>query len=198
MYHIKSDKRSQTSAILITNAFKKCLEYKDYSEITITDIQRESTVSRSTFYRLFDCMDDVVIYLCDKTFEHVIEEFQFSEHKDLYTIALLFVTNWMKEDKILQLAISIHREDILFNCHMKHFEEIHTIVKENSPNNYFSSYHISFLCSMMVGTLSTWIKEGKKENPTELVQCISYVLDDFYHLMTSNKNGAIHPSTPPK
>lgn len=183
MYHIKSDKRSQTTAILITNAFKKCLEYKNYHEITITDIQKESTVSRSTFYRLFDCMDDVVVYLCDKTFEHIIDEFQYYKRKDLYTIALIFATSWMQEAKILQLAVSIHREDILFNCHMKHFEEIHAIVKENSPDDYFSSYHISFLCSIMVGTLSTWIKEGKKESPAELVQCIFCVLNDFYHLM---------------
>lgn len=183
MYHIKPDKRSQTTAILITDAFRKCLEYKEYSDITITDIQKESTVSRSTFYRLFDCMDDVVEYLCDKTFDRVIEEFQLSEHNDLYSIALLFATNWMQEEKILQLAVSIHREDILFNCHMKHFEEIHAIVKEKSSNGYFSCYHIAFLSSVMVGTLSTWIKEGKKESPTELVECIFCVLNDFYHLM---------------
>lgn len=183
MYHIKPDKRSQTTAVLITDAFKKCLLKKEYEQITITDIQRESTVSRSTFYRLFDCMDDVVAYLCSKTFDIISAEIQHCGYQNFHDIALLFARNWMQQEDLLQLTVKIHREDILYNCHMNYFDKIRQIVTDMTQNDTFSAYHISVLCSVMVGTLLTWIKEGRQKSPEELVTCMMTVLGDFYHLM---------------
>ena len=73
MYHIKKDKRSQTSARLISEGLTKCLQKKDFSKITITDIQKESYVGRATFYRLFDKLPDVLAYQCDQVFEDVLQ-----------------------------------------------------------------------------------------------------------------------------
>ena len=63
MYHIKSDKRSRTSAKLICDAMLRCLDEKPFSEITIVDLQKESTVDvllfivcstvRKTFWNIF-------------------------------------------------------------------------------------------------------------------------------------------------
>ncbi len=50
MYHIKQDKRAQTSVELICTGLKQCLREKSFENITISDIQRISGVSRSTFY----------------------------------------------------------------------------------------------------------------------------------------------------
>ena len=53
MYHIKNDKRAQTSTELICAGLLACMREKPFARITITDVQRASTVSRSTFYRNF-------------------------------------------------------------------------------------------------------------------------------------------------
>ena len=68
MYHIKNDVRSQKSAKFISEGLQKCLAYKTFSEITITDVLRASYVGRATFYRLFDNLSDVLAYLCIPTF----------------------------------------------------------------------------------------------------------------------------------
>lgn len=60
MYHIKNDKRAEKSAKLICDAMLQLISTKSFSEITVSDIQRVSSVSRSTFYRCFDCLADVL------------------------------------------------------------------------------------------------------------------------------------------
>lgn len=60
MYHIKNDKRAQASTELICAGLLACMKEKPFARITITDVQRASTVSRSTFYRNFDCLEDVL------------------------------------------------------------------------------------------------------------------------------------------
>ena len=71
MYHIKSDKRSQTSAKLICDAMLRCLETKSLFETTIVDLQKESPVGRSTFYRLFDRTEDVLEYLYEQRIQEI-------------------------------------------------------------------------------------------------------------------------------
>lgn len=56
MYHIKNDKRARASTELICAGLLACMKEKPFARITITDVQRASTVSRSTFYRNFDCL----------------------------------------------------------------------------------------------------------------------------------------------
>lgn len=71
MYHIKHDKRAESSVELICTAVLELLETKPLGEITISDVQRRSTVSRSTFYRNFDSLEDVLALLCDRGFDEI-------------------------------------------------------------------------------------------------------------------------------
>lgn len=74
MYHIKNDKRCQKSAARIGEAFRTVLAGKQLSEITVTDIQKASGVGRSTFYRLFDNIDDVLLYVAEDEFHGLITD----------------------------------------------------------------------------------------------------------------------------
>ena len=75
MYHIKNDKRARASTELICAGLLACMKEKPFARITITDVQRASTVSRSTFYRNFDCLEDVLALLCDRGFQAVFSEY---------------------------------------------------------------------------------------------------------------------------
>lgn len=68
MYHIKEDKRAKASVELICDGLKRCLKEKSFESVTISDIQRVSGVSRSTFYRNFDRIEDVLALMCDRVF----------------------------------------------------------------------------------------------------------------------------------
>ena len=74
MYRIKNDKRSLNSIKLVSDGLVKCLETKEFDNISISDIQKTTYVSRATFYRYFDSTLDVLVYNIDKIFENTIEK----------------------------------------------------------------------------------------------------------------------------
>ena len=75
MYHIKRDKRALASVELICAGLLRLMARKPFEKITITDLQKESTVSRSTFYRNFDCLEDVLELLCDRGFQTIFDTY---------------------------------------------------------------------------------------------------------------------------
>ena len=73
MYHIPDDKRAQKSAELIWRGMEQCLREKTFQKLRISDIHQKSYVSRATFYRLFDSLQDVLIYECDQIYTQLAE-----------------------------------------------------------------------------------------------------------------------------
>ena len=171
MYHIANDKRARISAGLVLDALEECLKEKNYDLITITDVCRVSTVSRATFYRLFDNMDDVLAYkieLFESEFESEITG------KDIREIMVSFLSRWIEHPEVLDILIHIHREDILYECHRKRADNIsrHFLKMEATD------YHISILTQLLISVLTTWAKNGKKETPAEIVDILEKVMND--------------------
>ena len=75
MYHIKHDKRVYKSANLICDGLAEMLKVKSYDEISITDVCNINGIARTTFYRLFDTLDDV-LYQFDNLFEQSINKYK--------------------------------------------------------------------------------------------------------------------------
>ena len=72
MYHISKDKRALQSSELIYNGLLECIKKKPFDQISVSDLQKASGVARSTFYRAFDNISDVLYWKCDTCFYEVI------------------------------------------------------------------------------------------------------------------------------
>ena len=178
MYHIVNDKRAYASSRLVRDALFELVKEKPYDKITISDICRESTVSRATFYRLFDNMDDVVAWqveLFSQHFEKVV-----ANEPNVRTMEIFF-EQWMIHDDILDLIIEIHREDILYTAHQRHAVQLE---KRLQLDGEFSNYHAAALSMLMIAMLTTWAKNGKKESAKELVATYRRVLRDCAKALT--------------
>lgn len=68
MYHIKDDKRSKQSAKYIFYSFNSLLHEKKFEDIKITEVIERAQVSRSTFYRNYDALEDILRYECNQKF----------------------------------------------------------------------------------------------------------------------------------
>ena len=66
MIHVKEDKRAKRSAELLLDGLVICMNQKDFTEISVSDLQKASGVSRATFYRLFDNVQDVLAFKCEE------------------------------------------------------------------------------------------------------------------------------------
>lgn len=160
MYHIKPDKRARTSAQLICAGMSTCLKEKSFENITISDLQRASGVSRSTFYRSFDRMEDVLALMCDRVFEEAFSS-------DYANLSEAVFTTWFRHQEMIETVVRIKRGDLLFDslrrCAEKTFELTGTALFD---------YMVSIVSSSMMGIMVTWVERGKKESEEELKNMI--------------------------
>lgn len=78
------NKKEEKTNELILAALERLLEKKSYTDISVSDIILESTVSRSTFYAHYKKKDDVLRNVCTSIFNHAFS----SNHTKEGNIAL--------------------------------------------------------------------------------------------------------------
>ena len=160
MYHIKEDKRAQASVELICDGLKRCLIDKSFESLTISDIQRISGVSRSTFYRNFDRMEDVLALMCDRVFEEAFAS-------DYSNISEAVFRTWFRHADMIEAVVGIGRGDMLYASLRRCTSRMRSGLPEwgdAAPLDYLAS----IIASSMMGIMITWVERGKKESEEEL------------------------------
>ncbi len=157
MYHIKEDKRSQDSANRIYRSLRHILVNKNLEDVSISDISKECGISRMTFYRLFDNINDIL--------EYKINDF-YKEYKNN-------VLN--KDDKLLYFFEfwSYHKDLIrLLNNNAYHIL-LSIFIKDNSNiSNVKFIYESNIKASILASILSTWSLRKGIEKPCELKEIV--------------------------
>lgn len=166
MYHIKNDKRSYKSAELICEGLAERLKTKSYWEISITDVCAATGIARTTFYRLFDTLDDVLLYQFDSLFETALKEYIVPKQTGQSYAKLMLITA-MKNPPLITAIISSGRNDLFdFATRAKESTIIQNL--QLDINDTDRLYCTPMLNSMVFAALSTWVKEGCKETPDQL------------------------------
>lgn len=175
MYHIKADKRSQTSARLICEGLVECMKKKEFTQITITDIQRASGVGRSTFYRLFDNLSDVLQYICDKHIDSSITDVGLSKDMTLDEFMIKSIDALMKNEAVITALVTSDRSDLLFKSIKARIAQIQILISEKfniDPTEQMSDIQISYFLGMIIsafaGILGVWIRNGRQESAEEV------------------------------
>jgi len=97
MYHQCTTEKTATQQKLFTNTLHTLMQTNLLGDITITELCKQSGLTRNIFYRLFDCKEDVLFAIIDSYFyecgqyisihknnEHLLNFFTFwKEHKEL-------------------------------------------------------------------------------------------------------------------
>lgn len=173
MYHISNDKRSKQSSEFIWQGLLDCLKKKSYENITISDLQKASGVARTTFYRSFDNISDVLYWKCDLGFYEALNGLNLKEFKGEFYLAEHYFNYWINNSEILELLIKIHRQDIIYACHIKNAEILQDKfgkLKDLQPRN--SKYFMAIRTGLTISILTAWLQSGKKETTTELISII--------------------------
>lgn len=170
MYHIKQDKRSVKSAQLLCDGLSQALEAHPYKDISISDICSSCGVARSTFYRLFDTLDDVLLYQFDSLFQNSLAEFEHSEEP--YAKVILRVA--IRNKPLLHALVSSGRTDLFdFTTRSREDDILQHLQLDISSQHRL--YCTPMLNAMMCAVIRTWLANGCCETVTEL-----------YHILTEN------------
>ncbi len=154
-----------------------CLKHKRFDDITISDIQKESSVGRATFYRLFDNMNDVLEYECNNVFEQMLSEYKNKCNNKLIVtdqfeaMFLFFMEYWINHPLLIEAITSENRAHIINKVYRNHAEEIGYFL---APNEELSKVEIDYLTSIIIGAIGgafyMWLKNGRKDTAKELLQ----------------------------
>lgn len=184
MYHIKEDKRAKKSAELIANAVMDLMERKDFEDITITNIEKRSSVARSTFYRLFDNTTDVLAYLCDRTFDDLLNIHAQHLGKSMRDILIYTGQYWMEHDLILRVIEKSGYQNILSESFERHLPDTiaYSFYGQTEKLPQMNEYSAPILVSIISSSLLTWVKTGRKETAEQLADIIVNTLTRFTEL----------------
>ena len=188
MYHIKSDRRSQSSATELARGLNQCLKTMPLTAVSIADLHRVTGISRATFYRLFDTIEDVLIYQLDdlltKVQDACVQETAVSPYDAMRNLVILGFEN----TDVLESLVENRRFDLLYEYTAKRIFTLDVLRDTFSAglNEEEAEYMISNLAMSMVATLTTWIRRGRRETPDEVFQHNSRYWDRLRQVMNSH------------
>ena len=172
MYHIKNDKRCIKSAARIGEALRELLTEKPLSEITVTDIQKRSGTGRSTFYRLFDNTDDVLLYLVEGEFLDMVNDYReldwtdFTEH---------LIRSIMSESRVILNVTSSGKMHVISRALRNDLTQVAEADSYKFDN--LSRYMIAVFIGGCISLVTTWDETGREESVDELARMMRKAFD---------------------
>jgi AcrR family transcriptional regulator len=159
-----------------------------FDSIKVKDLVEASHVGRTTFYRNFDTIEDVLRLRSDQVFEEMIQHIiaYIQEHGNSPRVLLLkpVLRYFDSHSEIIELLLQANRLDIA----MGSFHRAVTPFKPRILNYYpeITSDYIEFGITMRIGMVTNilvqWIETGKQQPPDELADVISGIIIDMVTL----------------
>ncbi|NDJ75787.1 MAG: TetR/AcrR family transcriptional regulator [Chloroflexi bacterium] len=183
MYHIKDDQRSRRSSEMIYSGLAKLMREKDFAAITVKELVEAAQVGRTTFYRNFDEIVDVLHMRCDQVFEGLvryIQEYRQTHTHDSGTQLLKPVLRYFYlHSELLELLMKAKRGDIAqesFRRLVAPFKPMFRMVY--GVEEAYVDYILAIRIGAITSILTHWIETGKQQAPDELADKLSAMIEN--------------------
>ena len=191
MYHIKPDKRSQDSAKELGKGLLRCLQTKPMEQVTISDLFRETNISRTTFYRLFDSPEDILRYLCAEHMAQLEAFYVCHPSSSIEELSIGSIEVFTSDPLLEEALVRNHRMDLLTEMFLQNYRHMSSQLPGlHMLDEAAQEYVQAFICSTMTASLTTWIKRGRVESPEQLALYPKFYMQVLNQLYSQNNNGA--------
>lgn len=142
----------------ITKALFKLIKTKNYNDITISELVKTAGVSRNSFYRNYQSIEDILRqYLIEQT---TIWWNNYISHLHPNII-----------EEIFQHFLNMKEEiQLLYKANLSYLLMEHIIMcgKQSITGEISNTYQTAFMSGGLCGLTNEWILRGMKETPKEM------------------------------
>lgn len=176
MYHINPDQRSVESKNRLYLALSEMMSKKNFQSITIMEVVKSAQMARSTFYRNFDTLEDILLWKCDDAFHDLLHKILESTSTrtaqtgtERFPFILPFFRYWYADSEIIELLVAANRLDVIFAA----FEDtMKKLVLRFPPalmnRSPYLDYFLAFRSGAVIRILLQWIKNEKNITPEDM------------------------------
>lgn len=169
MYHIKQDKRAEKSAQLIGQGVLELLAGRRIEDISISEIERKTGITRATFYRSFDRVEDVPEYLCDIMFDEIQEKILNNHCTSRQELIVDFISAWMEKKTLIMSLAGSGNLYLLCNAHTKKLSLVKQMLRTDMNVSEKELDYVCYLLAyIMPMAMDIWVAHGQKESAREL------------------------------
>lgn len=172
----KRIQQKEQSRRWIAEALLQILEEKPFREITISEVAARADLSRRTFYRHFETLNDVVDYqleiLCNEFLDFCEEHMH--RKGDVITVTELFFRFWAEHRSVLRVLNSSNRAALPqgeFLAKIYHRRVLELKVEENRQIHYMYQFVMGGLWNILL----QWVAEDNPPTPAEMAVTVQKV-----------------------
>lgn len=165
---------------MYVKALLELMKEKPYKEISISELSSKADLSRRTFYRLFDSMDEILLFHIHSLWAKKSEELYNSSDKS-YLHTSEFALHFWYEQR--ELTILLYRNGLVSIIQQFINEislEIYHAQKGNrklAKNPEALEYALSYSSGGVLNIICTWASKGMDKTPEELMSLLKLALE---------------------
>ena len=168
----------------ITEGLFSLLRKKPFSEITVTDIVKESNVARASYYRNFENKEQIIETAMDSLRDELMSDISYDDDEHIFNQE----NARAGFEKALTCCL-VRKADLLALYHngfgsliQQTFNRYIMEFAGNMPANSTERYKLYFIAGAVTNVLIEWLNDGAKEPPREIAAlCVSYFTGGILH-----------------
>lgn len=173
----KDNQRTRLTKMLFRNSLISLLQKKPIYQISVTELCEASEMNRSTFYKYYGNVRDVLTEIEEETLKQGQKCMQEIEVSGInYAIQSLYrLLCYIKENKELyQLLLNNSTDDNFSSVMMQNTIDFLKCKSQNilPDSNNFSDYIFQYILSGCIHVIRSWINSPMTESPEEIAQLI--------------------------
>ena len=177
------EKQREQSKEWIADAFFSLLRQKDYDTITISEVVKRADLSRRTFYRVFDCKQDIITYLFERIFPEYISSLHELPLKKREHLAIAIVKFVNKHLEFFQCLKRNHLDYLIIDFFDNHLANGRDDIwgRPFSGNEETERVFMMTISVEHYNIIRLWLELYDQKTPEEMAALISDALALFAH-----------------
>ena len=172
---IKEDLRVFKTIALIKSTFFELLNQYDFSDITVKMICESAPINRSTFYRYYDSIDDLLNEFQQDTMNRYVERIKpFIAESDIYSIIKDFFYFAESEGEVFEKLAFTFTNDKLDMISGDEF--ISKNLSDSLDDDMNRKFVLPFISSAILNMYLRWVRSGKQLPIDDLADLTSNLL----------------------